>query len=75
VFLAKNISVGLSDVGLIYPAISSTVLLILEELKANSFPNSATLPIAFVAPYTNGKDKTESAPNLTLFNSFLAASF
>ena len=73
-FLAKNIASGLFDVGLNTPAALSIVLFILEELKAKSFPYFATLPTNLVPPYMNGKYKTESAPNLTLFNNFLAAS-
>ena len=65
---------GLVEVGLTTPAIWSTFLFILEELKAKSFPNFATLPTVLVAPYTKGKYNNESAPNLALFKSFLAAS-
>ena len=73
-FFAKNIASGLPDVGLTMPAAVSIVLFILEELNAKSFPYCATLPIAFVPPYINGKYITESAPNLSLFNNFLPAS-
>jgi hypothetical protein len=64
----------LFDVGLTNPIALSSVLLILEELKAHSFPYFATLPTNLVTPYTHGKYKIESAPNLALFNNFLAAS-
>ena len=73
-FFAKDIASGLPDVGLIAPTAVSIVLFILEELNAKSFPYVATLPIAFVPPYMNGKYNAESAPNFNLFNNFLPAS-